>query len=295
MARNFGGVPKRRGPNQKTILLVVSAFFLAIFIILGVFLMKKGGDSSPAVVENTTDNVNMVGVLIPVREIEEGEKLSRDMFAKEFRSRFEMSDGHVSDLVQIDGRFARTLILPGQPLYREYVTQYSPNNPIVLKIPDGFRAISISVDATSGVEGWIRPGSLVDVQWITKVNGQKTLVKLVDRAEVLSSERSSEVINTNSNPEIPTTVTLLVSTGDADKVALARNEGKLNLVLRNYEEPPSTLQNRPIPIKSILNEEPRVPVKAVKVRNCQGRLVLEGKQFCVCNGEMLEPDKDGKC
>ena len=295
MARNFGGVPKRKGPDRNTILLIISAFFLAIFVILGIFLFKQGESGGPAVIENTTDNVNMVGVLLPVRQIQEGEKLGRDMFKREFRSRFELSDGHVSDLVQIDGRFARTLILPGQPLYREYITQYSPNNPIVLKIPDGFRAISINVTATSGVEGWIRPGSLVDVQWITKVNGQETLVKLVDRAEVLSSEKSSEVVNTPTIVAVPTTVTLLVSTPDADKIALARNKGRLNLVLRNYEEPPSAVTEGPMPLNRLFGEDPKPKPGIVKARSCQGKLVLEGKKFCVCNGEMLEPDKDGNC
>ncbi len=294
MSRHFGGVPSKRGPDQRTLIIVVASFFMIILMVLAVMLIKKGGNDNS--VQVTTDNtdINLANVLVPIRRIEVGEKLSPDMFRIELRSRFGLSEGVIGDMASIEGFYSRSLILPEQPLYRDYLTQYGSNNPIVQEIPAGFRAVSIRVDDTSSVEGWIRKGSIVDVQLVTKVNAQDILKVIVEKAKVLSAERTVVANTQQTVDKVPTTVTLLVNSDDANKITLASMNGRLNLVLRN---PDDDIQNpaSSIDMPNVMNLQRNLPQIEAK-RSCPGRLVVGGETRCICaNGDMIEADENGKC
>ncbi len=295
MSRHFGGVPSKRGPDQRTLILVVASFFMIILMVLAVVLVKKSGKGNAVEVTATSNtDINLANVVVPVRRIEVGEKLTPDMFRIELRSRFGLSEGVIGDLASTEGFYSRSLILPDQPLYRDYLTQYGSNNPIVQEIPAGFRAVSIRVDDTSSVEGWIRKGSIVDVQLVTKVNAQDVLKVIVEKAKVLSAERTVVANTQQTVDKVPTTVTLLVNSDDANKITLASMNGRLNLVLRNPDDDIANPASS-IDMPNVMNLQ-RAAVQMEAKRSCPGRLVVGGETKCICaNGDMIEADENGKC
>lgn len=185
--------------------------------------------------------IDMVEVLIPVQTIEQGKPLEPSLFRKEKRVKEGLSPKVVRDFEEIQGFYARTLIVPDQPLHSDYITKTRPVNEIIQQIPEGFRAVTIRVDQISSVEGWARPGALVDVVWASKVNGQAAVTVIVERAKILSAERITENQNQaqegggdpkNMGGPVPSTVTLLVTSDDANKIQLATTAGTLSLNLR---------------------------------------------------------------
>lgn len=199
---------------------------------------SNDGDGSsesarPPVVIEQPPEIEMVDVLVPVQPIETGTEFMPDMFKVEQKPRISLPSGVVSSYVQIQGQFAKARIMMDQPVTTKLVTSARPMIPI--EIPPGFRAVTIPVDETTGVEGWAKPGVRVDVSWTTLRQGRNVVVTIVNNAKVLSAGG-----NPSSNPNEPAgmvkTVTLLVTEEDANRVQLAKTNGKLSLSLRGGED-----------------------------------------------------------
>ncbi len=109
-----------------------------------------------------------------------------------------------------------------------------PVNTPQAQIPAGYRAMSIEVDAQSGVEGWAQPGTRVDVllSYKDKTNGKK-VAAVSNSATVLSfaPSDSSSLNAEQSKGEIKRMITIQTTELDAKKIELAKTIGTLSLAL----------------------------------------------------------------
>jgi pilus assembly protein CpaB len=101
------------------------------------------------------------------------------------------------------------------------------------------RAFSVKVNEVVGVGGFIVPDTLVDVVVTTAISSsrqQDQMSKIVlENIRVLAAGQVVEQQKDNK-PVTVNTVTLAVTPDDAEKLALASNDGKIQLVLRNYAD-----------------------------------------------------------
>jgi pilus assembly protein CpaB len=104
-------------------------------------------------------------------------------------------------------------------------------------IPEGYRAMTVKVDDVVGVA---RPGSLVDVVVViqptdNRTNDQGPISKIVlQNIKVLASGQNiDQPKNDDRQAQQVKAVTLQVTPEEAEKLALASTEGKLQLVMRN--------------------------------------------------------------
>lgn len=122
------------------------------------------------------------------------------------------------------------------------------------KIPPEERAMSIAVDAISGVSGLLRPGDRVDIlgtfpigtkdQVVTNEKGEEGVgyvtmtmlqnVTLLATGQELSDVTSSE--NQQGRGSSYATVTLSVTIDEAELLTIAQTRGKMTLLLRNRED-----------------------------------------------------------
>src|SRR6185503_2682390 len=107
-------------------------------------------------------------------------------------------------------------------------------------IPQGYRAMTVKVDDVVGVQGFIMPGSFVDVVAIIVPPGDQTrgpISKIVLQSiKVLASGPKIDTPENQRTPSEVRSVTLQVTPEQAEKLVLAANEGKLQLVMRNYSD-----------------------------------------------------------
>jgi pilus assembly protein CpaB len=227
-------------------------------------------------------------VLVPVREIEAGLALEPTMFRREPRPQVGVSPRVVRDFEEIQGLFARSLIVPGQPLHRDYITTVKPTNAITANIPEGHRAVTISVDARSSVEGWVRPGARVDVIWASSIRGRPGVTVIVQNALVLSAERNPDP-KVQPGAPVPNTVTLLVTADDAARINLAQTTGSLTLQLRGDNDPGKGRAGGSITVEDLYGGNSSTG----PTHNCEGTVVLSGVKYCVRPGGKLELAQDG--
>jgi pilus assembly protein CpaB len=101
-------------------------------------------------------------------------------------------------------------------------------------IPPGMRAVSVRVNDTSSVAGFVLPGTRVDVLLTGNPEGvnQQETTTVLENVAVLATGQKLER-NAAGEPQTTPVITLLVSPDDAQKLTLAANQGKIQLALRN--------------------------------------------------------------
>jgi pilus assembly protein CpaB len=140
---------------------------------------------------------------------------------------------------------------------------------ITALIEPGARAVSVQVNEISGVSGFIQPGTHVDVLF-TRVfsNGDAATTTILQNVKVLAYGRQLDP-GAKVDPRDtsrPTVATLLVSQEQAEKLVLAEQRGRIQLVLRNGLDAEITDGGDPVASTDLGIEEPRKPQPVVQVR-----------------------------
>ena len=103
-------------------------------------------------------------------------------------------------------------------------------------IPEGMRAVSVRVNEVVGVAGYVLPGNRVDVVATaspTESRSDTTSKVVLTNVQVLTAGTRMEQSDAENKPMQVTVVTLLVNPEQAERLALASTEGKIQLALRN--------------------------------------------------------------
>jgi pilus assembly protein CpaB len=105
------------------------------------------------------------------------------------------------------------------------------------KVPRGMRAFAIRVTAETLAGGFVLPGSKVDVVWTFRTNNNES-GSLTILQDMLVLAVDTQAARNPDNPQtiLGATVTLAVKPEEAQKMALAKNNGELSLALRNVSD-----------------------------------------------------------
>jgi pilus assembly protein CpaB len=146
--------------------------------------------------------------------------------------------GAMSDPKQLIDRGVIVPINENEPITDSKVASLEAGAGLPPVIPEGMRAISVRVNEVIGVAGFVVPGTVVDVLvTVRPTNGpsdEPMTRTVVSKVRVLTAGTKYDQEKSKGGEPIPTSVvTLAVLPEDAERVALASNEGKITLSLRN--------------------------------------------------------------
>ncbi len=291
MSRHFGGVGPGRQVERARMFVVLGILLVIVIAGASLILLSVGSSgtntTASVVVQKEELTLQRISVLVPKQRIETGLLLEPFMFQEEQRAMVGLppKERLVTSFDQIRGYYSRSPIIPGEPLLTDVITSVRPSNPVSAKIPEGYRAVTINVNSTSSVEGWATPGAKVDVVWASRIRGQAGVSVIVQNAEVLSAER---MVDPNLKPgtPVPSTVTLLVTADDANKIMLATTTGALSLSLRGDQDTGKGVGGGSITVDSLLNgadttSKTRSKGITVKVKGPDGKIqemeLIDGK------------------
>jgi Flp pilus assembly protein CpaB len=117
-----------------------------------------------------------------------------------------------------------------EPLLEDRVSQRaSQTGGVGGLVPSGMRAVSMHVFQSESVLNMLRPGSRVDLQAVSEINGAAELRTVRENVQVLSLVGP----DANGNRPAGAVITVLLRAEDADMVALADAGSRIRLALRN--------------------------------------------------------------
>src|SRR5919109_2076623 len=145
-------------------------------------------------------------------------------------------EGAFARMVDVVGRGVISPLVKNEVVIPAKLASKEAGSGLPPVIPEGMRALSVRVNEVIGVAGYVLPGSRVDVLATASPNGnqQDTTTKVIlSNVQVVTAGTRIEQDQEKGKPMQVTVVTLLVYPEQAERLALASTEGKIQLALRN--------------------------------------------------------------
>ncbi len=219
--------------KNKLIIILALALLCGLVASMGIFfylrdkeaLLKERFHIKPATQE----------VVVASRSISWGETITESHLKISNWPKEEAPKKSFTSPNELIGRMTKREVVEGEPILADLLL---PKEGILSTIPPGKRAMSVEIDHVISVHGFIQPGSYVDVVATAKSSKNESVSKVIlQNVQVLAIGQKVEMEETNkkSAPE-KITVTMALDPKEVEKLALALNEGKIHLVLRNFSE-----------------------------------------------------------
>ena len=154
-------------------------------------------------------------------------------------------------------------------------------------IEPGYRAVSVQITDVSGVAGLIQTNSRVDVLFTRPgTMAEATTSIILQNVKVLSTGRLAPAGQT-PDPRTPRSpvVTLVLTPDDAQKLELAKNQGRISLSLRNPLDNSQSATGEPITTESL---DPMINARMAMAKKGRGGNVNDPKLW----QELTAPKKE---
>ena len=215
--------------NKRFLIVLVGAL---VFGLLAAVTVSKYLSRAQAFSKNL-NNVAVAKVAIPLGSKIVAEQIMVVQFPKE-----STPDGAYETAEKLAGRVAVVNIAAREPITEARLAPEGTAAGLSAVIPEGYRAMTVKVDDAAGISGFIQPGTMVDVVvTIDPAEGasrQDPVSKIVlQNIKVLANGQNIDKPENEREANSVKAVTLQVTPEQAEKLALASAEGKLQLVMRN--------------------------------------------------------------
>jgi pilus assembly protein CpaB len=215
--------------NKRFFIVLVGAL---IFGVLAAISVSRYLSSAQAYTKNLS-KVAVAKVQIPLGTKIVAEQVTVVQFPKE-----STPDGTFESPDKLVGRVAVVNIPAREPITESRLAPEGTAAGLSAVIPEGYRAMTVKVDDAAGISGFIMPGAFVDVVVVIDPREgsgmQDPISKIVlQNIKVLANGQNIDKPENQREANSVKAVTLQVTPEQAEKLALASNEGKLQLVMRN--------------------------------------------------------------
>ena len=182
---------------------------------------------------------NLHNVVIAKTEIPVGSRIIPEQLQVAQFPRSVAPDGAFTKIDEnLVGRVAVSKISAREPITESRLAPIGSAAGLTSLIPEGYRAMNVRVDDVVGISGFIMPGALVDIVVVVEPadnsSQRERISKIVlQNIKVLANGSNLDKPKNEKEAERVKTVTLQVTPEQAEKLALASSEGRLQLVMRN--------------------------------------------------------------
>jgi len=230
------------GSSRAKILLVLALIFaLATGWLVYSYLQQQQARMSRLAAK---DRVAAVQVVVAGRALSMGHRLTAEDMAAIAWPRESVPEGALHKMEAALGKYLRREVVKGEPILTDLLTaEVAAAGGLTNLIEPGRRAVTIEVDPVTGVGGFMRPGSQVDVLATlnTSSSGKKTMstkMILQDIRVVAVDQVANPLLQIleGEKPRTAKTVTLLVTPEEAERLTLAAKAGSIQLAMRNIKD-----------------------------------------------------------
>lgn len=213
--------------NRSRLLLIgtIALAFGAVVAMVVYRRLESGG---------TNDSRAGIEAVVAATDLDVGSKIEeRDVKLLRFPAA-DLPANYQSQKSKIIGRGVVLPIAKGEFILPSKLAGENAGAGLPALIPPGMRAVSVRVNDTTAVSGFVLPGTRVDVLLTGTPQGgvEQQTTTVLENVAVLATGQKLER-NASGEPQSAPVVTLLVSPEDAQKLALASTEGHIQLALRN--------------------------------------------------------------
>src|SRR4051812_15969709 len=254
--------------NVKKLALLVGALAIAVITAIMAKNMFAGAGAQQAAAAPAVPlgpKVLVARKALPVGTIIDAEALTYQPWPKELmQSAYYVEGGADSDPKMLLGTVVRYPITAGQPVTRGSIVGPQDRGFLAAALGAGMRAITVPVNVSTGVAGFVFPGDHVDVVLTQNVEGGgdgpalKVSETIIRNVRVLATDQRITDKDKDGKTEVKTfsNVTFEVTPRIAEKLAVAQSLGTLSLSLRSIADNTADLE------RAVAAGEVKVPANA---------------------------------
>jgi pilus assembly protein CpaB len=234
--------------DVKKLALLIGALVIAVITAVMAKNMFAGAGSQQASAASTVP----VGpkVLVAKKALQVGTIIDADSFAYQpwpkelMQSAYYVEGSADGDPGKLMGTVVRYQITAGQPVTRGSLVGPQDRGFLAAALTAGMRAVTVPVNASTGVAGFVFPGDHVDIVLTQVVSGGgdgpplKVSETIVRNVRVLATDQRFSNKDDDGKTVIKTfaNVTMEVTPRIAEKIAVAQSVGTLSLSLRSIAD-----------------------------------------------------------
>jgi pilus assembly protein CpaB len=217
---------------------------------------------------------------LPVGTIIDADAFTYQPWPKELmQNAYYIENSPDGDPKKLLGTVVRYPITAGQPVTRGSLVGPQDRGFLAAALGPGLRAVTVAVNASTGVAGFIFPGDHVDVVLTQAVAGGgdgpplKVSETIIRNARVLATDQRFSEKDEDGKTSIKTfsNVTLEVTPRIAEKIAVAQSVGQLSLVLRSLADTAADLE------RAVASGQVKVPAGASPAQEQQMLLAISNR------------------
>jgi pilus assembly protein CpaB len=240
---------------------IVMIGFAVVFGLLAVFIaqawLNNQANMQAKNFEANKQTTAMQTVVVAKQPLRFGTELTASMLAEVPWPAAAMPSGafsKIGDVLHGGRRVVLTAIEPNEPVLSLKITGPGQRATLSALVHKGMKAVTIRVNDVEGVGGFVLPGDRVDVVLTRQIDkGSATTEVVLQNARVLAVDQTADERVVKA--AVAKSVTLEVSTLEAQKVWLASSVGNLSLLLRKAGESVEA-KTRKVTLKDLSENEP---------------------------------------
>jgi pilus assembly protein CpaB len=268
--------------DVKKLALLVGALVVAVITAVMAKNMFAGAGSQQAAAAQVPigPKVLVAKKALPVGTIIDADSFTFQPWPKELMQSAYYVEGHPDgDPKKLLGTVVRYAITAGQPVTRGSLVGPQVRGFLAAALGPGMRAITVPVNASSSVAGFIFPGDHVDMVLNQTVSGGgegpplKVSETIIRNLRVLATDQRITEKDDDGKTQVKTfsNVTLEVTPRIAEKISVAQSIGSLSLSLRSIADNTSDLE------RAVASGDIKVPAGANPAEEKQMLLAMANR------------------
>ena len=234
--------------DVKKLALLVGALVIAVVTAIMAKNMFAGAGAQQAAAAPAVPvgpRVLVAKKALPVGTIIDADSFTFQPWPKELmQSAYYMDGSPDSNPASLMGQVVRYPITAGQPVTRGSLVGPQDRGFLAAALGSGMRAITVPVNVSSGVAGFVFPGDHVDLVLTSNVEGGgdgpalKVSETIIRNIRVLATDQRTDEKDKDGKTTVKTfsNVTIEVTPRIAEKIAVAQSLGTLSLSLRSIAD-----------------------------------------------------------
>jgi len=269
--------------DVKKLALLIGALVIAVITAVLAKNMFTGAGAQQAAAAPavpTGPKILVAKTSLPVGTIVEATSLGWQPWPKELMQSAYYTEGQPdSDPQKLLGTVVRYQVTAGQPLTRGSLVGPQDRGFLAAALGPGMRAVTVPVNASTGVAGFVFPGDHVDLVLTQAVQGGgdgpplKVSETIVRNVRVLATDQRFTDKDEDGKTQVKTfsNVTLEVTPRIGEKVAVAQSMGTLSLSLRSIADNTAELE------RAVAAGDVKVPANANPAQERQMLLAIANR------------------
>ena len=177
----------------------------------------------------------MTQIVVASRKLNLGSTITESDVQSVPWSRAVPLEGSVTNPREVIGRGVVVPMLPNEPVLESKIAPKEAGAGLTPAIPKGMRAVAVKVNDVIGVAGFVLPMTKVDVIVTGSPDRDRSMEMskvVLENIQVLAAGQNVEQ-TIDGKPQTVQVITLLVTPEQAQKLALASADSRIQLALRN--------------------------------------------------------------